>query len=55
MLIIAIVPALVCLLGILIFALTEPGKPPHEIGRAMLWCGLLVTLFVLARHTVKLG
>lgn len=53
MTVIAIVPALVALLGLLVFVLAE-GKPA-EIGRAMLWCGLLVTLAVLAGHVVKIG
>jgi hypothetical protein len=50
---IAIIPALVMVIGLLIYALTTNGKV-SAIGFAMFQCGLLVTLFVMARTTVKL-
>lgn len=50
---IAILPLLVLVAGILVYALSSSAKVT-EIGRAMMWCGLLVTLLVVARYTVKL-
>jgi hypothetical protein len=50
---IAIIPALVLVVGLLIYALSTNAKV-SAIGFAMFQCGLLVTLFVLARTTVKL-
>lgn len=51
--IIAIVPALVAVIGALIYAFAD-GKA-GEMGRAMFWCGLLVTLLVVAHSTVRVG
>lgn len=48
----AIVPALVCLAGLLVYALTK-GKV-ETLGLWAYVCGLLVSLFVFAGHVVKL-
>ncbi len=45
---IPLIPLLVLVAGCLIYALATNAKA-QEIGRAMLWTGLLVTLLVLAR------
>lgn len=50
---VAIVPLIVAIVGLLMYVLAE-GKL-SEVGRAMLWTGLLVTLLVLARATFKVG
>lgn len=44
------VPLLVCIVGALLFALSSSATL-REIGRAMLWCGLLVSLFTVSGHT----
>ena len=47
--IVATVPALFALVGLLMFALS--GNPKvARIGEIMLFCGLLVALFVLSRE-----
>ncbi len=58
MILIAYVPVLVALIGLLMYLI--PGSPNpatgrQEVGRIMFWTGLLVTLFVLAKHTVHIG
>lgn len=50
---IAIVPLLVAIVGILVYALSSNAKLA-EVGRAMMWCGILVTVWVMAGRTVKL-
>lgn len=52
--IIALWPLLVAIIGLLMYVLANNAKVV-EIGRAMMWCGLLVTLFTVASHTVKIG
>jgi len=49
---IAIVPLLVAVVGLLIHALASNTKLA-EVGRALMWCGILVTLWVMAGRTVK--
>lgn len=51
---IAYVPLLVAVVGVLVYVLASNGKA-QEIGRAMLWSGILVTLFVEAGHVVHIG
>jgi len=51
---IAWIPLIVCLVGLLIAVLSDNGKVV-EIGKAMFWTGLLVTLFVLSSHTLNLA
>lgn len=50
---ITILALLVMVAGILIYALSSNAKLV-EIGRAMLWTGMLVTLLVASHYTVKL-
>ncbi len=50
---IAIIPLIACIIGALVFVLASNSKL-QELGRGAYWCGLLVTLFVLARHVVRL-
>jgi hypothetical protein len=50
---IAIIPLLAAIIGVLVYALAQNAKLV-EVGRALLWCGLLVTLFVAAHETVSL-
>lgn len=48
-----LIPLLVCLGGVLTYALSANAKI-QEIGRAAMWCGLLVTLMALAHGTIRL-
>lgn len=49
---IAIIPLLAAIVGLLVYVLA--GKPKiEEVGRALFWCGLLVTLFVVASKVVR--
>jgi Na+/phosphate symporter len=50
---ITVIPALVALVGVLIYAISTNGKA-QEIGRIMFWTGLFFTLWALAGQTVKL-
>ena len=51
MIVIATIPALVALLGLLIYALTS-----HKIaGLVVMGCGLVVVMYVLSGHVVRLG
>lgn len=50
---IAIIPLLACIVGLLIYVLATTNAKVVEVGRALFWCGLLVTLFTVATHTVK--
>jgi len=50
---ILILPLLVCILGMLIYALAANAKVA-ELGRLAFGCGLLVTLFAFAGHAVRL-
>lgn len=50
---IAIVPLVVAIIGLLVYALSANPKVA-ELGRLAFACGLLVTLFAMAGHTVRL-
>jgi len=50
---IAIVPLLAAILGLLVYVLASNSKA-IEIGRLTYFAGLLVTLFIAAKHIVKL-
>jgi|GEM_PF-2742832 len=47
-----LLPLLVAIVGMLVYALAA-GPKPAEIGRLAYACGLLVTLFELASHVIK--
>lgn len=49
---IIIVPLLIALAGVLLFALASNPKL-SEIGRIMFGAGLVVTLLVLGEHSIK--
>jgi hypothetical protein len=49
---IAIVPLLAAVAGLLIYVLASNAKVA-EVGRALMWCGILVTLWILAGRMVK--
>lgn len=49
----AIVPLLAAVVGVLIYALSSNAKLA-EVGRALMWCGILVTLAAVASRVVKL-
>ena len=51
---IAIVPILVLVVGLLMWALAANPKL-QEAGRLMFFCGLLVSCFVVSRVTFRLG
>lgn len=50
---ISILALIVCLVGLLMYALSANAKIVR-IGEIMFACGLLVTLFLSGGHTVKL-
>ncbi len=50
---IAVIPALVCLAGLLMFALGGPKA--SAIGKDMFWVALLVLLLGSAGHAVMIG
>lgn len=50
---IAIIPALVALVGLLLYLMAGNPKA-QEIGRILLFCGVLATLFGLSQSTVRL-
>lgn len=49
---IAIVPVLVMLVGLVLWLAGGPKSAP--VGERMFTCGLLVTLLVLSQHTIRL-
>lgn len=49
---IAIIPLLACIVGLLVYVLAANAKVV-EVGRALFWCGLLVTLFTVASKVIK--
>ncbi|GAC1529102.1 MAG: hypothetical protein NVS2B6_17190 [Thermoleophilaceae bacterium] len=49
MTLIAILPALVALVGLLIYALTSH----KQLGLVVLGCGLVVVMYVLSGHVVR--
>ena len=51
---IALVPAVVCLVGLVVYLLAKEGKPA-ELGRLVFFVGLLWLVYVLAGKVVKLG
>jgi len=46
-----VLPLLVCLAGILLFALASSATL-KEVGRAMMWTGMLVSLWQLSGHQI---
>lgn len=46
----ASIPFIVFLVGVVLFALVEQPTI-KEVARAMVWCGLLVALFMVAHTT----
>lgn len=54
MIVVALVPALIALVGLLTYALSSNPKVA-ELGRLAFACGLLVVCLVLSREVVKLG
>jgi hypothetical protein len=50
---IAIIPVLVCLLGLITYAISANPKV-SELGRLSFACGLLVVCLVAARYTLHL-
>lgn len=51
----AYIPAIVCIAGALVYALSSPNNPKAaELGRIAYWCGLLVTVWELATKAVHL-
>jgi hypothetical protein len=50
---IAIIPLLVCIIGLLIYVLSSNVKVT-KIGEHMFWTGLLVTLFIAGGKQIRL-
>lgn len=51
--IIAIIPLLAVIVGLLVYVLASNAKTV-EVGRALMWCGILVSLMANASHVVRL-
>lgn len=51
---IAIIPLLIALVGVLMYALCTNPKL-QEIGRILFFCGMFVITWVLAKATVHIG
>jgi uncharacterized membrane protein len=51
---VAMVPVLVALVGLVLYLVPMQNPKPTEIGRILFWTGVLVTLLSLAGHSVKL-
>jgi hypothetical protein len=51
---IAIWPLLAAIVGLLIFVLATNAKVV-EIGKALMWTGFLVSLFVVSHQTIRIG
>jgi hypothetical protein len=51
---ILIIPLLVCIIGLLAYALATNNGKVAEAGRLAYFAGLFVTLLVFATHVVKL-
>ena len=55
-----LLPLLVCIFGLFVMFACAPNKNPpgnpvaYEAARGAWWMGLLVTLFVVATHIIKL-
>lgn len=52
--IIAYIPVLVALLGLLLYALASNPKV-QEVGRILFFCGALAECLALAGHVLRLG
>lgn len=53
MTVVALVPVVAALVGLLVYVLAGNSKLV-ELGRIAFFCGLLVALFVFAQHAVRL-
>lgn len=51
---IAFIPVLVLIIGLLVYALASNGKV-QEIGRISFFVGLFFTVAEFARHTIRIG
>ena len=52
--VIAIIPVLVLIVGLLVWVLAARPKAA-EAGRILFAVGALITVYVLAHHTIKIG
>lgn len=51
---IAIIPFIVAIIGVLMYALCANPKL-QEIGRIMFFCGMFIITWVLAKETLRVG
>lgn len=52
--VIAIVPALVLIVGLLMWAF-GPGPKLQEAGRIMFFCGMFVITWILSKESIHIG
>lgn len=52
--IIAVIPLLVAIIGLLLYLLAANAKVA-EVGRLMFGCGLLALMFASARESIRIG
>jgi hypothetical protein len=51
--IVAIVPVIVAIVGLLIYVMSTTNVKLTEIGRILFFCGVLVSVWVAAEHMVR--
>lgn len=54
MIIIATVPLIVLLLGLVMYLVPTQNTKINEIGRILFFCGVLVSVYIAAGHVVRL-
>ncbi len=52
---IAIFPLLIAVLGLLMWALATSNAKVAEAGKILFFCGALITTWILAQHTIRIG
>lgn len=55
MTVIALLPILVCIIGLLLYVLPLTNPKVTEVGRLAFFAGLLITLLDFAGHVVRIG
>lgn len=52
---VAIIPLIVALVGLLMYVLGGANAKVVELGRLMFACGVLVSVWLTASHTLRIG
>lgn len=51
---IVLIPLAVCLIGVVMFLISKNNPDAKEIGKTMMWTGMLVTLLQVGPQVAKL-